>query len=230
MYKYIFFLLVISIFIISLGKYYYSTIELFQNNNESTSDTDFLDNMSLEQIKLFKLPQPIIDAIIVNLEKSNNEEDKRILAEFRESLNKNSYITSYKYNTSGRPTRDTKNYNYFNEIDKRTFKPGTMEVSMNSLRKSLKAMFAQLNLLFKADGKKNILGNEYLLKSGKCRLDNKIIDKYTYNNNIPSGNLPLFAGQRGLVPGLLESIIAFPIDNITAAITKDTDDIPYCIN
>ena len=229
MYKYIFFLLVTLIFIISLYKYYYDIQESFQNN-KSKSNTEFLDNMTLEQIKLFKLPQPIIDAIILNLEKSNRESDKKILADFKDSTNKKSFITSFKYNTSGRRTSDTKNYNYFNEIDKRTFKPGTMSVSMNSLRKSLKTMFKQLNLLFTADGKKDILGNEYLIKSGKCRLDNKIVDKYTYMNNIPSGHLPLFAGQRGLLPGLLESIITFPVNSITGALTKNTDDIPDCIN
>ena len=236
MYKYIFFLSILLIFILSFTNYY-NSIELFKNHPQN--DLSHLDNMSSNQIKLFRIPDAYVNAIKETLSQSDSEEDKKILADFEANFNKDRSITSYNYDEDGNSISTKKNYNYFNEIDLRINKPKELSINMDSLRGSLKSLQKQVDILVLGNEKKNILGNEYLIKAGKCKIDpnkcspddnhNCIVDKYTYVNNIPSGHpLSLFPNKRGLIPGLLESIITFPIDKIGKS--TDTIDVPYCDN
>ena len=157
---------------------------------------------------------------------SDSKVGKEINKSIDDLLNKDTSITSYSFTPQtkewGKPYYSgKKKYDYRREIDKRIGiqSPGASKQSLSS---ALGMLLNSMNVLLMATDNKDVLGNEYLIKSGTCKnKKGKVIDKYTYVNNIPSGKLPGFGGTRGLVPGLIESVLTLPTDRLLKAFTKD---------
>lgn len=93
----------------------------------------------------------------------------------------------------------------------------TAAPTMTALGNDIAGLIEYTNALVSGQGRavKRRLGNRYFLKTlAKCKLHGRMVDRYLYIDNVPSGNVAfggtsLTGGRtnvRGLVPGMMESI------------------------
>ncbi len=116
-------------------------------------------------------------------------------------------------------------YQYFKQIRTPTEMGVSSEGGLSHLSKDISALIAYVELLVAGTGDAsmtgNPLGNKFFLKTmAKCKVVSKdaangtIVDRYTYVNNVPDGNIPFissglggveFTAFRGLIPGTISS-------------------------
>ena len=117
------------------------------------------------------------------------------------------------------------------------------EGSLGALENNIEGLIAYVKVLTTGYGEGSVtgkpLGNKYFIGTGtKCKnvVDNKIVDRSIYFNNIPTGDIKLFgediglnlegAEFKGLMPGVIESIGKINPFDLLTAFTED--EAPLC--
>lgn len=116
-------------------------------------------------------------------------------------------------------------YEYFKHIKTPSEIGVSSDGGLDQLSDNVGALIAYVELLVAGTGKASAtgkpLGNKFFLKTGgKCKVVSKdstndsIVDRYSYVNNVPEGNIPFissglggvqFTAFRGLIPGAISS-------------------------
>lgn len=116
-------------------------------------------------------------------------------------------------------------YQYFKQIKTPTDLGVSSDGGLDILAKDVSALIAYVELLVSGGGDASVtgkpLGNKFFLKTGaKCKVvssdstNGSIVDRYSYVNNVPDGNIPFissglggvqFTDFEGLIPGTMSS-------------------------
>lgn len=116
-------------------------------------------------------------------------------------------------------------YKYFKQIQTPSELGVSSDGGLDHLSKDISALIAYVELLVAGTGDASVtgkpLGNKFFLKTaGKCKVvssdstNGTIVDRYSYVNNVPDGNIPFissglggveFSSFKGLIPGAISS-------------------------
>lgn len=116
-------------------------------------------------------------------------------------------------------------YKYFKQIRTPSELGVSSEGGLSHLSKDISALIAYVELLVAGTGDASVtggpLGNKFFLKTmAKCKVvsndstNGTIVDRYSYVNNVPDGNIPFissglggveFSAFKGLIPGTISS-------------------------
>jgi hypothetical protein len=116
-------------------------------------------------------------------------------------------------------------YQYFKQIKTPTQLGVSSDGGFDNLANDIKALVAYVDVLVSGGGDASVtgkpLGNKFFLKTGaKCKVvsndstNGSIVDRYSYVNNVPDGNIPFisagldgvqFTDFEGLIPGTMSN-------------------------
>lgn len=116
-------------------------------------------------------------------------------------------------------------YQYFKQIKTPSELGVSSEGGLDNLSNDVSALIAYVELLVSGGGDASVtgkpLGNKFFLKTGaKCKVvsndstNGSIVDRYSYVNNVPDGNIPFissglggvqFSDFEGLIPGTMSN-------------------------